>query len=76
MEITVADNGIGIEKENLQDIFTPFSRLHASDTPATGLGLALCRKVIERHGGRIWVESDGLGQGTKFYFTLPAGSDV
>jgi PAS domain S-box-containing protein len=75
-KFTVADNGIGIEKENLQGIFAPFERLHGTDAEGTGLGLALCRKVIERHGGRIWAESGGLGQGTTFYFTLPAGSDV
>lgn len=66
----VADNGQGIAPQYHDDVFLPFKRLHGPDTPGSGLGLAVCKKIVERHGGRIWVESEP-GQGSLFFFTLP-----
>lgn len=67
---SVSDNGIGIDPEYHQQIFTVFKRLHGGQIPGTGVGLAICQKIVERQGGRIWVES-AVGAGTTVHFSLP-----
>ena len=66
----VSDNGIGIEPSQHERVFGLFNKLD-TNTEGTGIGLALVKRIIEVHGGKIWVESDGNGNGTTFYFTLP-----
>jgi signal transduction histidine kinase len=69
--LAVRDNGPGVEAAYLESIFQPFVRLHGRQHPGPGLGLAICRVIVELHGGRIWAES-GAGAGVAFLFTLPA----
>ncbi|QHT69129.1 response regulator [Rhodocytophaga rosea] len=69
--ISVGDTGIGMDMKHARMIFEPFKKLHSRDQfEGSGIGLATCQKIVENHGGRIWIEST-LGQGSTFYFTLP-----
>jgi len=70
----VHDNGIGIAPKHQEQIFLPFRRLHGSEIPGAGIGLATCKRIVERYHGRIWVESSE-GEGSTFYFSLPAAEE-
>jgi signal transduction histidine kinase len=75
-EFCVSDNGIGIEQQYYERIFQVFQRLHGRTAiPGYGLGLSICKRIIERHGGKIWVESK-FGEGTEFFFTLPKETSI
>ncbi|MBL0309271.1 MAG: hypothetical protein IPP77_06220 [Bacteroidetes bacterium] len=70
------DNGIGFDQQYASQIFKIFKRLHTdSEFQGTGIGLAVCQKVVEKHGGEIWAESE-KGVGTTFYFTLPKSKEA
>jgi signal transduction histidine kinase len=72
--ISVADSGIGINPEEQKKIFQEFYQVNndiKNNTPGTGLGLTICKNIVEQHGGKIWVESEGLKKGSRFIFSLP-----
>ncbi len=68
---SISDKGIGIDKNHQKQIFSIFKRLHTREEyPGTGIGLSISKRIVERHGGQIWIESE-LGKGSTFYFTIP-----
>ena len=71
----IRDNGLGFDSRYADQIFGMFKRLHGRDIPGTGIGLAICKKIVESHRGRIWAES-AVGLGSAFFFTLPALSEA
>lgn len=76
-KISIQDDGIGITKENQKNIFNKFSKSSekSKDMDNHGLGLSIVKNIVEEHGGRVWVESDGVGSGSTFLFTLPLSSN-
>ena len=68
--VSIADNGRGFDPQYAQQIFLPFKRLHGTETPGSGIGLATCKRIIDRLGGRIWAEATP-GLGATFYFSVP-----
>jgi light-regulated signal transduction histidine kinase (bacteriophytochrome) len=71
---SVADNGLGIEREFSEQIFGMFQRAHGREYPGSGIGLAICRRLVERYGGRIWLEKSVPGSGATFCFSVPSGT--
>jgi signal transduction histidine kinase len=70
--VSVKDTGIGLESDQMKHVFEEFFKADSSrhDLESTGLGLPICKRIVEKHGGRMWVESQGKGKGSTFFFTL------
>jgi light-regulated signal transduction histidine kinase (bacteriophytochrome) len=68
---SVTDNGLGISEEYKDQIFAPFQRLHGREYPGNGIGLAICQRLVQRYGGRIWLEKSAPGEGSTFCFSVP-----
>jgi len=75
VEVSVKDTGIGMNKRQIKRVFDEFYKADRSrhELESSGLGLSICKRIVEKHGGKIWVESKGLGKGSTFYFTLESG---
>jgi len=73
--LACTDNGLGISPEYRDRVFDFFKRFHSAKIPGNGMGLAICRRIVQRYGGRIWIESTP-GAGSTFYFTLPSGEPI
>ncbi|MDE2822017.1 MAG: response regulator, partial [Chloroflexota bacterium] len=80
VEISVSDEGMGLSPDQLERLFRPYSRVEGGDgeqrVAGAGLGLAICKGIVEAHGGRIWAESEGEGRGSRFVFTIPASEQA
>jgi len=76
--VSIKDTGIGMSNQQLQNIFNEFYKADASrhDFDSSGLGLSICKRIVERHNGKIWAESEGLGKGSTFYFTVPKSKPI
>ena len=72
IKISIKDNGIGMTNDQMTQIFDEFYKADSSrhDFESSGLGLPICKRIVEKHGGKIWVESDGIGKGSTFFFTI------
>jgi light-regulated signal transduction histidine kinase (bacteriophytochrome) len=68
---SVTDNGLGISEEYKEQIFAPFQRLHGKEYPGNGIGLAICQRLVQQYGGRVWLEKSAAGEGSTFCFSAP-----
>jgi signal transduction histidine kinase len=77
-KISIKDNGIGMSKEQIKHVFDEFYKADESrhDFGSSGLGMSICKRIIEKHNGKIWIESPGIGKGTTVLFTLPLVTNI
>ena len=75
--VSISDTGLGMNKEQLKQIFDEFYRAERTINikDSVGLGLSICKRIVEKHGGKIWADSPGMGKGSTFYFTLKSNSE-